>query len=97
MYIAVSALRIIVSGSALAQPIRPKTPTNGSSLPCSTRGVADYSDVAVDQDTLTADPLVTGVLPNLLFEGEPLILGGPTAATFHTTIDAVGTTFSLRT
>lgn len=60
------------------------------------QGVA-YSDVAVNQATLTADPLLTGVLPNLMFEGEQLILGGPTAATFHTPTVAVGTTYSLRT
>ena len=56
-----------------------------------------YSDVAMNQATLTADALVLGVTPNLTFEGEQLVLGGPTAAPYRTLTDAVGTTFSLRT
>jgi type II secretory pathway pseudopilin PulG len=58
---------------------------------------AAYSDVAMDQSTLTADALVLGVMPNLTFEGEQLVLGGPTAAPYRTLTVAVGTTFSLRT
>lgn len=58
---------------------------------------AAYSDVAMDQSTLAADVLVLGVMPNLTFEGEQLVLGGPTAAPYRTISTAVGTTFSLRT
>jgi type II secretory pathway pseudopilin PulG len=58
---------------------------------------AAYSDVAMNQATLTADALVLGVTPNLRFDGELLVLGGPTAAPYRTLTTAVGTTFSLRT
>ena len=58
---------------------------------------AAYSDVAMNQATLVADPLVVGAMPDLMFGGERLILGGPTAAPYLTTTTAVGTTFSLRT
>ena len=51
----------------------------------------------MNQATLVTDPLVLGAMPNLMFGGERLVLGGPTAAPYQTTTDAVGTTFSLRT
>jgi hypothetical protein len=58
---------------------------------------AAYSDVATNQATLVADPLVVGAMPDLMFGGERLVLGGPTAAPYQTLVAAVGTTFSLRT
>jgi type II secretory pathway pseudopilin PulG len=56
---------------------------------------AAYTSVAMSLTGLTSDPLVSGTAPNLVFESEPIVLGG--TQPYRTTLTEVGTTFALRT
>ena len=58
---------------------------------------ADYANVATDLSSpgLGSDPMVTGTVPNLYFEGERIVPG--MTAPYTTTLTGAGTTFLIRT